>query len=117
MSKFPSFPTFLLGPRAIAKPTWMGGLVGLITGTILTGQVVDHWVRTKLPQELEKSISQIIDRPIKISGIKNYSLIHLTLENCSIPPSFKDSSQLQARFVTINFNPLQILYRRQWQTI
>ncbi|ACK68913.1 protein of unknown function DUF490 [Gloeothece citriformis PCC 7424] len=90
-------------PKAIA--------IGITSLTLIIGSSVGFRIvmTQTLPQTIEKTLSDALNREVKLGKVENYSLTHLKIGFSSIPETPKHLNQLTIENIDAQFNPLLIL--------
>jgi len=97
-----------------------GKLVGAMTGlSLLTGVGgVVYWygqnfVSKQLSPLVSKTLTELLNRPVQIGEVTGISLNHLEFGTSKILPTKNDPDQITIPKITVNFNPLEAIFRRQ----
>ncbi len=99
------------GSPAINRGRWLI-LLALMTAGAVTGLAARHWIYTRLVPLVEQSMVAIIDRPVTLGEVENFSLTHVRFGETVLPPTADDADRAIAEAVRVRFNPLELLINR-----
>ena len=80
------------------------GIAGYMGVRILVNQVI--------PTELEKILSDTLEREVELGEISSFSLNHITVKGTSIPPTDDDNSYAEIDKININFDLFPLIINR-----
>jgi len=84
---------------------------------VLIGVLAGAWwawvfINRDLAPLVEKNVSDLLQRPVKLGKLENFSLNSLRFGASSVPPTATDPDRATAQAVDVNFNLLQLLLTR-----
>lgn len=84
---------------------------------VLIGVLAGAWwawvfINRDLAPLVEKNVSDLFQRPVKLGKLENFSLTGLRFGASSVPPTATDPDRATAQAVDVNFNLLQLLLTR-----
>lgn len=93
-----------------------GGMA--LGGIVLLGLIGGSWrlwvfVQQELAPLAEKSLTNTINRPVKLGKVTRFSLTGVNFAASSIPATATDSDQVKVDGVEVTFNPLPLIFSRQ----
>lgn len=100
------------GPRLGMKRVQWLVLLTVIASGAAGGLVIRQWIYTRLVPLVEQSMVSVIDRPVELGDVENFSLTHVRFGETVLPPTPEDSDRAIAKAVRVRFNPLELLINR-----
>ncbi|MBE9225007.1 translocation/assembly module TamB domain-containing protein [Phormidium sp. LEGE 05292] len=84
---------------------------------VLIGVLAGAWwawvfINRELAPLVEKNVSDLLQRPVKLGKLENFTLNSLRFGPSSVPPTATDTDRASAQAVDVSFNPLQLLLTR-----
>lgn len=98
--------------RRLTHPATIAIGVGSVTVVLIGYTGLRLFLKEYLPPWLETQVSYIINRPIKIGELQDFSLTGLSLGSTSIPVTPDNPNQITISKINVKFNPLAVVFRR-----
>ncbi|MBW4644956.1 MAG: translocation/assembly module TamB domain-containing protein [Goleter apudmare HA4340-LM2] len=105
----------------IHKRLWLlllsrGGIV--LGGILLLGVTLGVWrlwnfVQKELTPLAEKNLTSTLNRPVKLGGVKDFSLTGVKFGASAIPATSTDPDRVAIDAVEVGFDPLQLIFNRR----
>ncbi|WP_035984918.1 translocation/assembly module TamB domain-containing protein [Leptolyngbya sp. KIOST-1] len=91
--------------------------LALVGGALaLGGGALGWWgyslARREIPPFLQRNLSDALGRPIKVGEFERFSPTGVRLGPSIVPPTEDNFSWVRSRALEVNFNPLELLFRR-----
>lgn len=95
-----------------------GGIT--LGGLLLVGMVGGIWrlwnfAQTELTPLAANSITNTLNRPVKLGKVTGFSLTGVEFADSSIPATPTDPDQVKVDAVQVSFDPLELIFQRQLQ--
>ncbi|MGK7887897.1 MAG: translocation/assembly module TamB domain-containing protein [Leptolyngbyaceae cyanobacterium] len=90
----------------------------VLGGAIAISSSIGYWrlrryVYLDLAPRIEQTLAQQIDRPIELGAVEGFSPFNLRFGASALPATLTDSDRATVEAINVQFNPLEILLRRQ----
>ncbi|MBD2449808.1 translocation/assembly module TamB domain-containing protein [Nostoc sp. FACHB-152] len=95
------------------------GRVGIpLLGISLVGIIAGFWrlqsfVQKELAPLAQQSLTNTINRPVKLGQVRNFSLTGVEFGTSTIPATPQDPDRVEIAAVEVGFNPWQLIFNRQ----
>ncbi|WP_071515847.1 translocation/assembly module TamB domain-containing protein [Geitlerinema sp. PCC 9228] len=103
-------------PSPERKSTWLIWVrrTGLVAGVAVFSAAIGGtwWVKTQLAPLVSNNLSNIVQRPVNLGSLQQFSLTQLTFGETTVPATDTDSDRASVESVVVNFNLWQVITNR-----